>query len=42
MNVLTLVMLVLSFYILKRYKTNSLLVMLMCGAINLVVSLIIK
>lgn len=42
MNILTLVMVVLSFYILKRYKTNPLLVMLMCGAINLVISLIIK
>lgn len=41
-NILTLAMVAVSFFLLKRYKANPLLVMLMCGAINLVVNLIIR
>ena len=41
-NVLTLFMVAVSFFLLKRYKANPLLVMLMCGAVNLAVSFIFK
>ena len=39
-NILSLVMVILSFYILKRYKVNPLYVMLACGTVNLLVSMI--
>ena len=38
---LSLVMVVLSFYVLKKYKVNPLFVMLACGCINLIASFII-
>ncbi|MCR4855943.1 MAG: chromate transporter [Erysipelotrichaceae bacterium] len=39
-NILTLAMMIVSFYVLKRYKTNPLYVMLACGTINLLISFI--
>ena len=39
---LSLVMVIASFYVLKRFKTNPLYVMLVCGTINLLLSLIIR
>ena len=38
---LSLAMVILSFYVLKKYKVNPLLVMLACGCINLIASFII-
>lgn len=38
---LSLIMVIVSFFVLKRYKMNPLLVMLMCGAVNLIASLLI-
>ena len=39
-NILSLVMVIVSFYVLKKFKTNPLFVMLACGTISLLVSLI--
>ena len=38
----SLIMMVISFYVLKRFKTNPLLVMLGCGVINLLTALLLK
>ena len=40
-NYLSLVLIVVSFYILRKYKTNPLLVMLICGTITLLASFIV-
>ena len=41
-NILSLVMVIASFYVLKKYKVNPILVMLACGSINMLTSLLIK
>ena len=41
-NILSLVMVAASFYVLRKYKTNPLLVMLGCGCINMLVYFITK
>ena len=40
-NYLSVVLIIVSFYVLRRYKTNPLLVMLVCGVITLLASFII-
>ena len=40
LNILSLAMVIVSFYVLKKFKTNPLFVMLACGTISLLVSLI--
>ena len=39
-NYLSVVLIIVSFYVLRRYKTNPLLVMLVCGVITLLASFI--
>ncbi len=39
-KILTLAMMAISFYVLKKYKTNPLYVMLVCGVVNLLASFI--
>ena len=41
-NIPSLLMVIASFYVLKKYKTNPLYVMLVCGTINLLISLMIR
>ncbi|MBO7677972.1 MAG: chromate transporter [Erysipelotrichaceae bacterium] len=41
-NILSLAMMIVSFFILKKYKTNPILIMLGCGCINMLASLLIK
>ena len=42
MDILSAAMMVACFYVIRKYKTNPLYVMLVCGTINLIVCLISK